>query len=214
MQPELSAFGEKLCAHSGILELMDDLGQAMTTHPHMRMMGGGNPAPIPEIQSVWRQHIQNLLTDDPERLDRMLVNYDPPQGNPEFLEALADCLNQAFGWNLSAKNIGITSGGQTAFFFLFNMLAGQASSGGTDRKILLPVVPEYIGYANQGISEDLFVACPPAIEELGDHEFKYRVDFKAVEAAMKAHPIAAICASRPHESHRKRAYRQRSGSIV
>ena len=197
MEQDLSAFGEKLCGHSGILELMDDLGQAMTTHPHMRMMGGGNPAAIPEVQQLWRARLEGLLRDDPEKLDRMLLNYDPPQGNPEFLGALADCLNTAFGWALTEKNIAITSGGQTALFFLFNMLAGPAADGRTKPKILLPLVPEYIGYANQGISEDMFAACLPVIEEQADHEFKYHVDFAAVEAAMNAHPIAAICVSRP-----------------
>jgi valine--pyruvate aminotransferase len=198
MDHSLSAFGEKLCAHSGILELMDDLGNAMTTHPQMRMMGGGNPAAIPEVQELWRNRLRELLDNAPDTLDRMLLNYDPPQGNPEFLEAVADCLNKAYGWQLSAKNIGVTSGGQTALFFLFNLLAGPAAQ--SDRpagKILLPLVPEYIGYANQGIAHDMFVACLPVIEELEDHDFKYHVDFDAVEAVLQADTIAAICVSRP-----------------
>ena len=189
---DLSRFGRKLCAHSGILELMDDLGAAMTTRPDMRMMGGGNPAAIPEIQSLWRDRLADLIGSDLNRLDRVLVNYDPPEGNPEFLEALAGCLSEAFGWELTSKNIAITAGGQTAFFFLFNMLADEESG-----KILLPLVPEYIGYANQGISEGMFHACRPLIEELPHHDFKYRVDFEAVERALKEQKIAAICVSRP-----------------
>ena len=43
-QFEFSVIGRKLTARSGILELMDDLGRAMTTEPHMRMLGGGNPS--------------------------------------------------------------------------------------------------------------------------------------------------------------------------
>ena len=83
-------------------------------------------------------------------------------------------------------------------FFLFNILAGPAAQ--SDRpagKILLPLVPEYIGYANQGIAPDMFVACLPLIEELNDHDFKYHVDFDAVEAVLQADAIAAICVSRP-----------------
>lgn len=197
IEPPLSAFGDKLCGHSGILELMDDLGQAMTTHPHMRMMGGGNPAAIPQVQQLWRERLRELLDGDPGKLDRMLLNYDPPQGNPEFLEALAGCLNTAFGWELSAKNIAVTSGGQTALFFLFNMLAGPAAGGRPAGKVLLPLVPEYIGYANQGIASDMFVACPPVIEELPGHDFKYHVDFAAVEAALGSQHIAVLCVSRP-----------------
>src|SRR5690606_24599666 len=77
-----------------------------------------------------------------------------------------------------------------------NLLAG-AMPDGSCRKILLPVVPEYIGYANQGLSPDQFVACRPAIEELPDREFKYRVDFDAVARALEGGGIGAICASRP-----------------
>jgi valine--pyruvate aminotransferase len=65
---------------------------------------------------------------------------------------------------------------------------------GTRRKILLPLVPEYIGYANQGASGDLFHAVTPLIEKTGPHEFKYRVDFDQLEVTPD---IAAICASRP-----------------
>ena len=51
---------------------------------------------------------------------------------------------------------------------------------GRRKKILLPLVPEYIGYANQGAGGDLFRAVPPKIEKTGPHEFKYRVDFDAL----------------------------------
>jgi valine--pyruvate aminotransferase len=87
----------------------------------------------------------------------------------------------------------VTCGGQTAFYFLFNLLAGEMPDG-THRKILLPLVPEYIGYANQGVHGGLFHAIPPIIEKTGAHEFKYRVDFEKLEVTPD---IAAICASRP-----------------
>ncbi|MHC4171128.1 MAG: valine--pyruvate transaminase, partial [Planctomycetota bacterium] len=49
---------------------------------------------------------------------------------------------------------------QTAFFILFNIFAG-AYEDGTHRKILFPLVPEYIGYCDVGIAEDLFVSYKP-----------------------------------------------------
>ena len=39
---------------------------------------------------------------------------------------------------------------ESAFFYLFNMLAGEFSDG-TMGRILLPLAPEYIGYADQGL---------------------------------------------------------------
>ena len=68
------------------------------------------------------------------------------------------------GWDVTEENIAITAGGQTAFFFLFNALAGMNSEG-VRKKIVLPLVPEYIGYANQSVGEDFFVAFPPKIEK-------------------------------------------------
>jgi valine--pyruvate aminotransferase len=190
-----STTGSRLAARSGILDLMDDLGRAMTTDPGMRMLGGGNPAHVPAVDAVWRRRMTEIMTDD-DALERMLGNYDPPRGNPRFLAALANCLNREFGWHLEPENIAVTMGGQTAFFYLFNLLAGPMP-GGERRRILLPLVPEYIGYANQGMDADLFIGCPAMIEDLPHHEFKYHVDFAAVESALTEHAIGGICVSRP-----------------
>ncbi len=187
-----SQFGQRLLGRPGILELMDDLGEALTTSPDMRMMGGGNPAYIPAAAEAWRRRVEAMASDG--ELDRALVNYDGPAGSPAFRRALADCLNREYGWALSERNVCVTNGGQTAFFALFNLLAGPAADTGQHRRVLLPLAPEYIGYADQGIADDLFRARPAHIEERGDHEFKYRIDFDGLEVGPD---IAALCASRP-----------------
>jgi valine--pyruvate aminotransferase len=196
--PEFSLVGRKLTGRSGILALMDDLGKALTLDPSMRMLGGGNPAPIPALQARFRERMQALL-DDGAAFDRMLGNYDPPQGNPPFREALARLLRTRFGWEIGPEHIAVTAGGQTAFFYLFNLLAGQQADG-TRRKILLPIVPEYIGYADQGLDDGLFLGCLPRITwPAGESQriFKYTVDFDAVAEALRTQPIAAIAVSRP-----------------
>jgi len=58
-----SSTGTRLAARSGILDLMDDLGRAMTTDPGMRMLGGGNPAHIPAVDAVWRRRMTELMAD-------------------------------------------------------------------------------------------------------------------------------------------------------
>lgn len=194
MQFSFSKFGRKLGGPCGIQELMDDLGTALTTEPGMRMLGGGNPAHIPEVQALWRARMQELL-EDGGAFDRMLANYDPPRGNPAFIDALVDCLNDSCGWNLTPDHVAVTPGGQAAWFMLFNLLAGEQPDG-AHRKILLPIVPEYIGYENQGLDDGFFRACRPSIEPLPNHEFKYHVDFTAVEAALDD-SIAGLCISRP-----------------
>ena len=186
-----SKFGEKIGHEGGIVKLMKDLGEALTENQEMRMMGGGNPAAIPEVQWIWRKQIQSILSE-PEHLNTILGDYDGPSGNPIFLNALAESLNEKYGWQLTSKNISVTSGAQTAFFFLFNILAGESSEG--PKKILLPITPEYIGYANQGINDDLFISNPGLIEETGAKSFKYKVDFDNLKIT---EGIAAICVSRP-----------------
>ena len=185
-----SEFGRRLADPSGILDLMDDLGEAMTTSPDVCMMGGGNPALIPEMAKVYREILSRTI--DSGQIDQVLGNYDPPQGNPVLLEKLAAYLRRECGWDVTAKNIAVTQGGQTAFFLLFNSLAGQGKSG--KRRILFPFCPEYIGYANQGISSDMWVSYPPRIDDLGNREFKYHIDFDRLQVS---DDVAGICVSRP-----------------
>lgn len=193
MKFKLSDIGTQISAGSGIEQLMDDLGHALAAGGSgMRMLGGGNPATIPEVASIWRGKMQSMLSKSPQTFDRMLANYDPCRGNPEFLRAIADFFNRKYDWDLTADNVVVTNGGQTAFFYLVNLLAGHAD--GRHRKILLPLVPEYIGYANQGIGPCAFRAIKPTIEHSDSNTFKYRVNFDAIEVDSD---VAAICVSRP-----------------
>ncbi|MGC1478919.1 MAG: valine--pyruvate transaminase [Chthoniobacterales bacterium] len=190
---EKSLFGEALTARSGIEDLMDDLGHAMAgAHGPMRMLGGGNPALIPEVQAIWRERMGELL-DEGDSFDRMLTVYDPPKGNVRFAKAVAGYLRRKYGWDLGPENVAVTAGGQAAFFYLFNLLAGP-TGGGASRKVLLPIAPEYIGYANQGLGSDFFTSVTPEIEFHGAHEFKYRVDFEQLRVDPD---VAAMCVSRP-----------------
>ncbi len=193
MSWEFSEFGRRLCGGSGIGELMDDLGQALAkSEGHVRMLGGGQPAHIPEMDALWRHRIDEISRATGQ-LEQMVGNYEPPSGNLAFRAALAGLFQRQFGWQIGPENIGITVGGQTAFFFLFNALAGRFSDG-REKKILLPLVPEYIGYANQSIGGDMFRAFKPQIEKTAEHEFKYRVDFENLAVT---DDVAAICLSRP-----------------
>ena len=193
MSYDFSEFGLHLGSGSGIEELMEDLGQAMAGGGgDIRMLGGGQPARIPGVNAVWRRRIAEIA-EEAGGIDRALTTYDPPRGNPRFIQAIAKLFHDTFGWDIGPENVAITPGGQTAFFLLFNTLAGRMTDG-SRKKILLPLAPEYIGYADQGIDGCVFHAVPPIIEQTGDHEFKYRVDFDRLEITPD---IAAICASRP-----------------
>jgi valine--pyruvate aminotransferase len=193
MNIKLSRFGAALGTGTGIGQLMADLGEALGGQSDLLMMGGGNPAYIPEVAALWRRRLEELA-GDANLCDRALGNYDPPSGNQGFLEAVASLLQREFGWPVTSRNIAVTNGCQTAFFFLVNMLAGEFDDG-TRRRVLLPIMPEYIGYADQGMGNGLFTSCKPLIDLRDDHRFKYRIDFDRLEVG---EDIGAICVSRPN----------------
>lgn len=192
MTLDLSNFGRKFCGHSGILELMDDLGQVMSGSRPCLMLGGGNPAAIPESQALWRRRMADLLADR-ARFDAMLCNYDTPQGRPALIDAVVEFFNRTCGWGISAANVAITNGSQNAFFYLFNMLAGDFPDG-RKKRILVPLMPEYIGYADQGMSPGIFRSCRPSLSLLESRSFKYHVDFDRLAVS---DDVAAMAVSRP-----------------
>ena len=189
---KLSDFAQRFTSDSGINLLMEDLGAAMAGGQEVLMLGGGNPAHIPEAQALFRERMGRLL-DEPAEFARVIGDYDSPQGNRAFLVALAELLNREYGWGLTPDNIALTNGSQSAFFLLFNMFAGRFADGGA-KKILLPMAPEYIGYGDVGLSGDFFQATRPALEKFADRSFKYRVDFDRLKVDAS---VGALCASRP-----------------
>ena len=189
---EVSRFGRKIAETSGIGQLMEDLGIAYSQGRNILMLGGGNPAHIPKVQQCFRSSMEKLLRNGAE-FERAIGNYDPPSGNREFIEAVSALLRRELGWDIGPENIALTNGSQTAFFILFNIFAG-AFEGRAGRKILFPLAPEYIGYCDVGLEDDLFVANKPHIEHIDDHVFKYHVNFDRIKMTDE---IGAICVSRP-----------------
>lgn len=182
-------FARRFVRPTGSLELMEDLGSA---RPGTLMLGGGNPARIPAVEAVYARRLAEIAAD-PAQLGRFAASYSAPGGDLGFRAAVAAALAERYGWPLTASNIALTSGSQSAFFTLFNLLAGDGADG-QRRRILLPLAPEYIGYADVGLSDDMLVSRPAAIEELPEGLFKYHVRLEGLEDVPD---VAAICVSRP-----------------
>ncbi len=189
---KFSKFASRFSRDSGIVQLMDDLGNAMSGNSDVLMLGGGNPSHIPGVQQYFRDSLHRLI-DNPSLFSHAVGNYELPQGNREFINALVDMMNKQYQWGLKAENVALTVGSQSAFFFLFNMLAGEDEDG-CHNQILLPLTPEYIGYSDVGLTDDLFYSYRPLIEKLDNRFFKYHVDFDALHVRENT---AAMCISRP-----------------
>ncbi len=187
-----SKFGKKFTKSNAISQLMDDLGKANhSNNPNIIMLGGGNPALIPEASECFIAELSELINSS--KATQMIGLYDAPQGNEAFINALVDMFNKHYPWELRASNIALTNGSQSSFFSLFNLLAGEMPDG-SQKKILFPLAPEYVGYADQGLSDKMFSSVKPEITLLDNKQFKYQIDFDALHIDKS---IAAICVSRP-----------------
>ena len=204
---QFSKFGEKFTKNSGILQLMDDLGNALNSEQPINMLGGGNPARIDTVNQTYWSVFKTLAEGEMGSMAiENIGNYSTPQGDAKFIAALVDFFNRHYDWGLTTDNIALTNGSQNAFFYLFNLFGGQfddQAQGSIDKKILLPLAPEYVGYADAHVDGQHFIAVPPSIEFVQhqgeDGFFKYRVDFDTLENLAELHngEIGAICCSRP-----------------
>ncbi len=193
-----SDFGNKLTSRSGILQLMDDIGRPLPDGVKPYRLGGGNPAMIGEISAMYRSEMEKIMQNGDE-FEKLIGLYDSPQGRMSFIESVAEYLSKTYGWKIGPENVAVTNGSQSACFYLFNLLSGTFTENKTKlkKKILFPLAPEYIGYADQGIEEDTFVSIPSTWEENGN-SFKYHVNFELLEDYLKKnHDIGAVCVTRP-----------------
>jgi valine--pyruvate aminotransferase len=189
---KVSRFGQKIRRRSGISQLMVDMGEGLKAGEDVLMLGGGNPSHISQVDQAIRQCMNVILAKE-NAFERAVGDYDPPQGNKEFIEAICGLLRAECGWNIKPGNIALTAGSQSAFFILFNIFAGEFENG-LKKKILLPLAPEYTGYSDVGFTDGLFLANKPDIEHIDEHTFKYHVDFDRLNVN---EDIGAICISRP-----------------
>jgi valine--pyruvate aminotransferase len=187
-----SRFGRRFARTTGSLELMRDLGFATASGAAALPLGGGNPARIPAVEEVYRRELARIAAD-PAAFARFAEYYSTPEGDRSFRAAVARHLGAALAVELDADHVALTAGSQAAFFLLFNLLAGEMPGGGR-RRILLSVVPEYIGYGDLGVDGPIFTANRPHIDLQDDGYFKYRIDAGELRIDDS---IAAVCVSRP-----------------
>lgn len=170
---------------------MADLGEAVAHGgPDTVMMGGGNPARIPAVEAVWRRRLEEILATS-GAMEDMVGSYDAPRGKASFIDAVAGYFRERHGWDIGPEHVVVTAGSQTGCFGLFNLLAGE--KGGSTRRIAFPMVPEYIGYADQVMDEQGLIAFRPQIVRTEDRRFRYEIDFDA----LRLDDVGALCLSRP-----------------
>ncbi|EMO29683.1 hypothetical protein LEP1GSC170_5318 [Leptospira interrogans serovar Bataviae str. HAI135] len=117
---QYSIFGRKFLKQTGIGQLMDDLSNSP---PGSCLLGGGNPAFIPELIEVWREIVSKQIESG--SMDKILGGYESPSGILELREMIASILSNESGTKISKDQIAITNGSQNAFYFLLNFFSGN-----------------------------------------------------------------------------------------
>jgi len=188
MEKSLSNFGKKLGTSTGIGELMDDLGEALVDKSRIKaMLGGGQPSEIPAMTERFYHHLNKIISS-PEDLHRVLGQYDPAEGETKFRTSFAKMMNALYGFTIQAENVGISSGGQSACFHLLNALVGNGE------QVLIPLLPDYMGYRDQLVSGAKFQGIPGIPVRKGNR-FKYSLDRDKIQSAPET--VKVMVLSRP-----------------
>ena len=189
---EFSNWADRIHRERGIISLMKDLGNASAEEGRpLYMLGGGNPAHIPQVERFFRTQMNEVMQSD--RFEKLVGNYAGPKGLNRFSSSLATLLRKTYNWDIGPENIAVTNGSQMAFTILFRLFSGRYADD-SQKQILLPMTPEYIGYNEADEEAPRFRSVRPKVVETSRHTFKYKVDFSEIQMTDE---IGAICISRP-----------------
>jgi len=138
-------------------------------------LSAGNPLILPEVEQLWRDCTAELLAS--REYGEVVCRYGSSQGYAPLVTAVVKDFNRRYGLNLSDRNILITPGSQTLYFYAANSFGGYTSSGKL-KEIVLPLSPDYTGYGGVSLIPEALVAYKPTLDiDPSTHRFKYRPDF-------------------------------------
>jgi len=180
MDPALTQFGTQMSSLTGVRAIMKDITETIRAGQGKEFinLSAGNPVILPEVEQLWRDCTNQLLAS-PE-YGEVVCRYGSSQGYQPLVDAIAKDFNQRYGLSLSDRNILITPGSQSIYFYAANAFGGYTCSGDL-KQIVLPLSPEYTGYGGVSLTPEAIFAYKPTLEiDEKAHRFKYRPDFSQV----------------------------------
>lgn len=134
---------------------------------------------LPEVEQLWRDCTAELLASS--EYGEVVCRYGSSQGYAPLVEAIANDFNKRYGLNLTERNILLTPGSQSLYFYAANVFGGYTSSGDL-KEIVLPLSPDYTGYGGVTLCAEALIAYKPTLDiDTAAHKFKYRPDFSQLE---------------------------------
>ncbi|MBW4683914.1 MAG: valine--pyruvate transaminase [Komarekiella atlantica HA4396-MV6] len=177
MNPALTQIGAQMSNLTGVRAIMKDIIETLRAGAGQQFinLSAGNPLILPEVEQLWRDCTAQLLAS-PD-YGEVVCRYGSSQGYAPLIEAIANDFNKRYGLNLGERNILITPGSQTLYFYAANVFGGYTSSGEL-KKIVLPLSPDYTGYGGICLVPEALIAYKPTLDiDAAAHRFKYRPDF-------------------------------------
>lgn len=177
MDLALSRIGNEMSRLTGVRAIMKDIVETLRARAGQEFinLSAGNPLILPEVEQLWRDCTAELLAS-PE-FGEVVCRYGASQGYQPLIDAVVQDFNQRYGLNLSDRNILITPGSQSLYFYAANAFGGL-TPGGDLKQIVLPLSPDYTGYGGVALIPEALFAYRPELEiDEAAHRFKYRPDF-------------------------------------
>jgi valine--pyruvate aminotransferase len=177
MNPALTKIGAQMSNLTGVRAIMKDINETLRAGAGQELnnLSAGNPLILPEVEQLWRDCTAELLAS-PE-YGEVVCRYGSSQGYAPLIEAIANDFNKRYGLNLSDRNILITPGSQSLYFYAANSFGGYTTSGEL-KQIVLPLSPDYTGYGGVCLVPEALIAYKPTLDiDETAHRFKYRPDF-------------------------------------
>ncbi|MBD1944985.1 valine--pyruvate transaminase [Coleofasciculus sp. FACHB-712] len=181
MNPALTQFGDCMSHLTGVRAIMKDIKETLQAGIGQEYinLSPGNPVILPEVEQLWRDYTEELLASS--NYGNVVCRYGDSQGYEPLIEAVKNDFNRRYGLNLTHRNILITPGSQTLYFFAANAFGGYTTSGKL-KQIILPLSPDYTGYGGLTLTPEALFAYKPALDiDAAAHRFKYRPDFSKLK---------------------------------
>ncbi|OUL20600.1 valine--pyruvate transaminase [Nostoc sp. RF31YmG] len=177
MNPALTKIGAQMSNLTGVRAIMKDIVETLQSGAGQELinLSAGNPLILPAVERLWRDCTADLLASS--EYGEVVCRYGSSQGYAPFIEAIANDFNRRYGLNLTSRNILVTPGSQTLYFYAANAFGGYTRTGEL-KQIVLPLSPDYTGYGGICLVPEALIAYKPALDiDAPAHRFKYRPDF-------------------------------------
>ncbi|MEZ2345158.1 MAG: valine--pyruvate transaminase, partial [Microcoleus sp.] len=127
MNPALTQFGTQMSHLTGVRAIMKDIIETLRagTGQEFINLSAGNPVILPEVEQLWRDCTAELLAS--AEYGEVVCRYGSSQGYQPLIDAVRDDFNRRYGLSLTDRNILITPGSQSIYFYAANAFGGYTA---------------------------------------------------------------------------------------